>query len=46
MRAHGLASPVLIVIGPVVDVLSDAEALASLGEPAGAATVVEQVGHA
>jgi uroporphyrin-III C-methyltransferase/precorrin-2 dehydrogenase/sirohydrochlorin ferrochelatase/uroporphyrin-III C-methyltransferase len=46
VQAHGLASPVLIVIGPVVDVLTDAEALATLVEPASAAILVDQVGHA
>ncbi|MEK0085189.1 uroporphyrinogen-III C-methyltransferase [Benzoatithermus flavus] len=46
VQAQALASPVLIVIGPVVDVLTDAEPLAALVEPAAGAVLVKQVGHA
>jgi uroporphyrin-III C-methyltransferase/precorrin-2 dehydrogenase/sirohydrochlorin ferrochelatase/uroporphyrin-III C-methyltransferase len=46
VRAHALTSPVLIVIGPVVEVLVDADALTALVDPVSAAMLVEQVGHA
>ena len=45
VRLAALASPVLLVIGPVVDVLVDPQ-LARLGEGRRTAVVVEQVGHA
>jgi uroporphyrin-III C-methyltransferase/precorrin-2 dehydrogenase/sirohydrochlorin ferrochelatase/uroporphyrin-III C-methyltransferase len=45
VRMAALASPVLFVIGPVVDVLVDPE-LARLGEGRRMAAVVGQIGHA
>ena len=46
VRAVALPSPVLFVIGPVVEVLAEGDVAALASSPPSAITMAEQVGHA